>query len=327
MNKTNEFQKTYPDKPEQCRALKLKLDMQIGQYPKKHQTARHPALVLNNVNRNNLTQGCYVRHPITDRTVFIDYVTQLLADKDKYTKQDNPVSSFKDILGAEGLKLYQLALDEEMHDIRYRYAVFDASSDFIEGATWVQPVSILVAGPSASGKSTAINRVLETIKDLPKKQDAQGQTIEESNWVTRIDGGISREVSQIYKLAIRISNELGYGGIEDLHGQSKILEKLRPIMRSTVLAEKDKFSIIIPETFSQWLNPFKNFPKLMKNLAEQRNFIFAQVVGDDPKEFKETVAYMGNRRAWKTDHDPVVIDLNDTTGIKESNCAHHHDAH
>lgn len=203
------------------------------------------------------------------------------------------------LLGEEGVKLYKLALEEEMNSKEFRYAVADASTTHYEGPKWAKerPV-VIVAGPSGCGKSRAAEDAVKTAnRFLPTNdEDMSG------NKVISADGGVVREVSQMRKLLVQVALKQGYTGIEDLHSKSKALEKVKHHVQNAAFATPD-VGVVIPETFSKWhINPLCSARSLMKRVDALVNTkqIFTRVQGADKDTFEETVAFMGSRRAWKT---------------------------
>jgi hypothetical protein len=225
------------------------------------------------------------------------------------TDPESATTKMEALLGEEGVKLYKLALEEEMNSKEFRYAVAEASTTHYDGPKWKKerPV-VIVAGPSGCGKSHAAQNAIKTAnRFLPTDdQDMSG------NNVIAADGGIVREVSQMRKLLVQVALNQGYTGIEDLHSKSKVLEKTKHYVQAAGFATPD-IGVVIPETFSKWLNPFSAVRGLMKRIDALTNTkqIFARVKGDD-ESFQDTVAFMGSRRAWKTkDFDKQEpIDLN-----------------
>jgi hypothetical protein len=303
----------------ETQALYKKLSEELGVYSNERQ--EHGIVDLQESSRMILYKDCdaYLlasKNPHERREAFIEYVVNLLADENNYVS-DRQVLDFKEIFGAKGIELYLAALEEESFDRHYRHAVFNASTTFVPGQTWKTSPAIVIAGPSASGKSHATQRVIQALGSLPPALDTTGTPIMDGNLIACIDGGVIREESQMRKLAIKIAYELGYGGIKDLHDKSKVLENIRTVMNDVLLTESDNFGVLVPETFSHWINPFNNYKKFIESLGENRDLIFTQVLGATDS-FQETVKQMGTRRAWKNDDTPVDIDLNSKKGIKES---------
>lgn len=218
-------------------------------------------------------------------------------------------------LGTTGMKLYQMALEEEMYSSEYRHAVLNASTKEIEGKSWkVRPV-VIVAGPSGCGKSFAADYVIQTAKEFLPQDDVEpsGNDAEPSkNQLVALDGGIARSVSQMRNLVIQSANNAGYSGISDLHAKSAVLEKFKPHLQAAAF-KMPKLGIVIPETFSIWINPFSKIRHLMKTIDRLPKTIqiFCHIKGENPSIFRRVVQFMASRRAWKTkDFDYKKPDLN-----------------
>ncbi|MDR3501043.1 MAG: hypothetical protein P4L79_00495 [Legionella sp.] len=255
--------------------------------------------------------------PLFFRQQLIEYIENHKLPEFKSGTPDNRATdpesatiNMKELLGEEGVKLYKLALEEEMNSKAFRYAVAEASTTHYEGPKWKKerPV-VIVAGPSGCGKSHAAQNALKTAnRFLPTDdQDMSG------NNVIAADGGIVREVSQMRKLLVQVALNQGYTGIEDLHSKSKVLEKTKRYVQAAAFATPD-IGVVIPETFSKWVIPLSPIKGLMKRIdaLENTKQIFTRVEGADEETFKRTVGFMGSRRAWKTkDFDKhQAIDLN-----------------
>ncbi|MDX1836593.1 hypothetical protein DIZ81_00765 [Legionella taurinensis] len=252
------------------------------------------------------------------RKKLIAHIAAIEAGKEPSYKGDahkravDPASatiSMQDFLGANGVKLYRLALEEELNSREYRNALFYASTDHYPGEKWAERPAIIVSGPSASGKTVATQAAVEqATRFLPKAtpQDFSG------NDVVAIDGGKAREVSQMRKLVIQAANHKGFSGIKDLHKQSDILEKAKGSMREAVI--KSDLGFVIPETFSTWSIPFHKIHDLMKKIdvLPGTKQLFSRVVGEEPSLFQKIVNFMGNRRAWKREgfEEQPTLDLN-----------------
>ena len=260
----------------------------------------------------------------THREEFIEFAVRLSQDKktnykgSEELRQSNPKKATikaADLFGAKDLQLYKLALQEEMESQHYREAVFNESTKFIAGSKWEKPPVIIIAGPSSCGKTTATNAMIQEISQRPKDEhDKSG------NLITSVDNGISREVSQIRKLAIRVANMKGYSGIADLHKQSEALDPIKKIVRSAALAD-NKFGLAIPETYSYWINRFGDERKFLTEMigSDKRRLIFSRVVGANDDTFQSVVYEMGTNRAWKrSGFEEVSLDLNSRENLPES---------
>lgn len=301
-------------------AIQQQLNSQIGHYTDLD-TQQFVSLRLNEEAQAELYRGAPLdsHHPLAPandseqydpqyfRKKLIAHVAAIEAGKEPSYKGDarkravDPASatiSMKDFLGDEGVKLYRLALEEELNSREYRNALFYASTDHYPGEKWAERPAIIVSGPSASGKTVATQAAVEQAKRfLPKAEplDYSG------NDVVAIDGGKAREVSQMRKLVIQAANHKGFSGIKDLHKHSGILEKAKDSMREAVM--KSDLGFVIPETFSSWSIPFHKIHGLMKKIdtLPGTKQLFSRVVGEEPALFQKIVNFMGNRRAWKRD--------------------------
>lgn len=202
----------------------------------------------------------------------------------------------KKIFGKEGAELYRLALEEEMHSKEYREAVYKESSTSFTGQKWTERPVVIVGGPSASGKTTAAKAAIVESEKFIKKDtntDPKGK-----NWVIAVDGGAVREVSQMRKLAIKLSNNKGFSGIKDLHSESNVLEDVKARVYEHALTKSH--GIVIPETFSSFFFPLQTGKKMLEDLLKLTNAktIFARVEGKNKEKFQQVVEYMGSSRAW-----------------------------
>lgn len=273
-----------------------------------------------------LYQGTNAVRTVSAREAFVKYLEQKQHDlpKANVAAGENfaePISAVK-FLGSAGLKLYKAALEEEMSSRSYRDAVFNQATKFLAGPRLEKRPIVIIAGPSASGKSYATDTIIEKLKEMPKKIGA-----EEGNYLACVDNGIGREVSQMRKLLIRTSNIYGYKGIKDLHANSDALTKAKKYVKNAANIDS-KFGMVIPDTYAKWGKiPGVAEAKtqfLKDNMVGDRQVIFSEVIEDVGKTFKESVNFMGNDRAWMkgvvtlplTRLDRIV--LNDTKDLAES---------
>lgn len=254
------------------------------------------------------------------RKAFVEFIQQQENDPsnsykgDDLLRQTNPEKAtvkLEQLFGKEGAHLYKLALEEETYSQEFRDAVLEKSTKHFEGEEWAERPVVIVAGPSASGKSFAAEAVVKAAGiSLQKKE---GNNLD-GNYVVSVDGGVPREVSQIRKLAIQHANNQGYTGIKDLHQNSSVLNKVKGSIQEAAF-KTSKLGIVIPETFSFWVNPFDKVHKLIPRILnlESTKLIFSRIAGTDDKKFQEVVGYQGSRRAWKTDNFvKEALDLNKT---------------
>ena len=182
----------------------------------------------------------------TARVAFVNYLKAHKSPKKDIVDglYADPIDA-ETFLGKEGLKLYQAALQEEMNSREYRDAVFNQATKFISGQQLLKRPTIIIAGPSACGKSSASEKVIDKLKEMPRKPGVDSGT-----YIACVDNGISREVSQMRKLVIRAANMNGYQGISDLHEKSKVLENAKRYVYDSAMLD-EKFGLLIPETYAR----------------------------------------------------------------------------
>lgn len=145
-----------------------------------------------------------------------------------------------------GVRLYQLALQEERFSVEYLNSVVQHSTQDMPQPLAVRPV-VVVAGPSASGKSYAAAEVFKlTASAFPKATDS---TLSVRQYVAS-DGGIARDTSQMRKLLIQLANAKGYTGIKDLHRSSVVLSNVKGCVREAVW-NTSHLGLVIPDTFAR----------------------------------------------------------------------------
>lgn len=218
---------------------------------------------------------------------------------DKY-REEYPVAasvSLEEFLGPEGKELYSLALEEEANSKEFMNALFTKSTKKVGGEAWAQRPVVIVAGPSSSGKSTAVTMVLKLAnKFIPK---IKGQKAE--NYAVIVDGGIAREVSQMRKLVIEAATNQGFTGVKDIQTFKAPLDAAKDRVAAAAFSST-KLGIIIPETFADptQANPF--YISLLNRIDTLKNTvpIFCRVEGENPGTFAKVVSYLGNVRCWKT---------------------------
>ncbi|MFA6303483.1 MAG: hypothetical protein WC627_10210 [Legionella sp.] len=215
-------------------------------------------------------------------------------------REEYPVAasvSLEEFLDPEGKELYRLALEEEANSKEFMDALFTKSTKKVGGEAWAQRPVVIVAGPSSSGKSTAVTMVLKLAnKFIPK---IKGQKAE--NYAVIIDGGIAREVSQMRKLVIEAATNQGFTGIKDIQTFKAPLDAAKDRVAAAAFSST-KLGIIIPETFADptQANPF--YISLLNRIDTLKNTvpIFCRVEGENPRTFAKVVSYLGNVRCWKT---------------------------
>lgn len=230
---------------------------------------------------------------------------QFIADSDKQKavkekkRENNPESAtitLKKFLGAKGCELYKLALEEERYSKNFMDAVFKQSTTNCSGFRWKARPVVYVAGPSASGKTTAAKAALEKADQFLPKDYSSTTT----NQVVSVDGGIVRAISQMRKLVIQMANKQGYSGISDLHKQSKVLEAVKDQVKAEAL-DNPKLGVVIPETFVE--SPILK-AKAIKEIDKLPNTMQMCIRVDGVKGrnafqlFKNVVYYLAIGRAW-----------------------------
>ncbi|MCC5792696.1 MAG: hypothetical protein JJT82_08850 [Legionellaceae bacterium] len=301
-----------------------RLIAQIGDYGKENNAINQ----LSDAGKSALYKGCVEKpNPNEHREQFINYIDKLKTEGNlaeftgnpdiRATQPEKATITIENLLGKEGLKLYLSALKEEANDKKYRTAVFEASSKGYEGKQWQERPVVIVSGPSGSGKSFAADAAVRKASEFLKTNENNT-----TNFVVASDGGVAREMSQMRKLMIRVANDKGFSGVKDLHNKSAVLGGIKNHVYDAANASNN-LGLVIPETFSKWYLPGKDSKKMMKQAEKQpeSRLIFTKVAGQVPSLFQKVVAFMGSRRAWKTDFkegENETFDLNSTKSIKES---------
>lgn len=221
---------------------------------------------------------------------------------------DQPPIKIGRLIGKEGEKLYREAIREEYNSKEFRSAVCLASSSKVGDTKADKAEVIVIIGPSASGKSSALDMVT---KELFKSEN---EGAPKQNKLMVIDGGIEREQSQMAHLLLSFVGKQGYQGVEGLH-EHGIMSKVPSIKKRIEDAIKTNqakdINVVIPLTFAaegagrtdymsrslMWMRGgMKRYVDLAANT--QRGICLVEVTGKDPKSFQNAVAVMGNKRAW-----------------------------
>lgn len=216
---------------------------------------------LNKINEylNNKSKPVNTDNPKFFREALHDYINDrslpyIEQSKRKFRLSDpnSNSTSMKAFLGKEGLALYQLALEEEANSTEYRDAVYFNSASLIEGPPWKERPIHYVVGVSACGKTYTAGKLWRHIKNILHFETDQTPEEKDKNLMLQPDGGTVREVSQIRKMMVELSNSQGYPGLTDLHKKSKVLETIKHNVREAAFASNKKVGVTIPETFSPW---------------------------------------------------------------------------
>jgi cell shape-determining protein MreC len=206
-------------------------------------------------------------------------------------RKNNAVAAALDItelLGPDGIALFKLAIEEEVNSIRFMDTLFLESILYESSATCTKRPMIIVAGPSGSGKSSACKKAFKTACTMdinPQSQDAGRHAIV-------VDGGLAREVSNIWTLIQQVSKDLGYTGVDLYSHSNKILENAKLRLRATAHASPNA-GIIEPLTFA---DPTEL--RLIDQMAALPNAlpIFTRIDGDK-EVMRNTIEKLGRNRA------------------------------
>lgn len=211
----------------------------------------------------------------------------------------------------KGVDLYKYALEEERFSEEYMNAVLEKSTTHYAGQPLATRPVVIVAGPSACGKTSVAKKVVEEIaNNQPKKEGSTKIGFD----VVAVDGGITREVSQMRKLVIQCAIQKGFTGIEDLHSKSKALDNVKDCVQNYAF-KTPNLGVVIPDTFSDVALPIigSRHVKLFNTIDQlvDTKAIFCRIDGANPDNFKKSVEFMGSQRAWKIDDfKEQPIDLN-----------------
>lgn len=252
-----------------------------------------------------------IRDAITKGTFFrAQYVTLLeqinnssenqYEGTDEYRK-NNPEAccvSMKTLLGEDGVKLYLLALEEETNSKAFMHANLRAATTHYEGPRWDKRLVAHINGVSGSGKSFAAQAAVRVANQfMPKKTNSRLR----GNDVVAVDGGIAREVSQMYQLTIQAARNKGRPGVSDLYKFSKILGKTKDRIEQAA-SSSPTLGMVIPVTNSDWLVNRKT-RNAIKKLEELPNTVVmcCTTTHEDPQKYEAIVADMATARAFNTD--------------------------
>lgn len=280
------------------------------------------SLLKSEKSREHLYKGASNESVTTAREAYLHYLEEQLAKLPPQKKKPRPEIKLEALLGAEGLRLYQAAIEEESKSKAFRNAVFLSSTRTYDGPKWLKKLILWVGGPSASGKSFGADlAVQEATKDAMPKSD----TNLEKNHVVSIDGGIERKLSQIRQMTLQAALSKGYKSVTDLNRLTKL--GIKRHVKAASLNEPD-LGLVIPNTFTSSLVPGKNFlkGKEMQEYNDNDNILqaMAVVVAEKPaeengfrndlsKEFKKNVEKSGNSRADLAENvifDDGMIEMN-----------------
>lgn len=232
-------------------------------------------------------------------------------------------TDMESLLGIEGLNLYKKAIIEEANSWEFRQAVFLKSMRVEQGAAFSKGPVIWIGGPSGAGKTYATEQALKHFFPVSDSTAPMRQQI-----FVMVDGGISRNTSQVRNVLLNTALRLGYTGILDLEKNTKI--KIKDIILDASRTDSS-IGIIIPDTFSKIGLPtavlrtvvslagIGGLTKIREFHAEKRSQFFVEVKAPPGKDamFREVVKFQGINRAFAAPKSSLnLTDMNVYSGIE-----------
>jgi hypothetical protein len=238
---------------------------------------------------------------ITARIAFLKHLNTLSVDRETGTEK-----TMTELLGKEGLKLYEAALKEEIASSEFQTAYVNQSISTYSGQRPQKNWDVLVlSGVSGAGKTSTGHYQISQMYPSDKSDKQQNSKFN----LVWIDGGIPRELSRM-QLAIKRFIEAHGCNVTDLYKQSAPLNVIKEKLQQYVFSNPDKVDgVVIPETFSGNLlldATTKKFKKKFEELNEQlkekkskKKLIVstALVTGEDNTKFEQTNLLMIQSRA------------------------------
>lgn len=279
------------------------------------------------------------------RLAFISKVLGVI-NNNVSSESQNSTITLRDLIG--DTSIYTNAIIEEKKDKGYlgkllATLIYDIDID-IDKETDEQITNkfnkklvMWIAGPSASGKTTAAKYVLKQLLKSPKDYNLSDytSTSEGVNKFIFIDGAVERDISQVRKLLIKLAVAKGYTGISDLsesglfstnYEGSKLKEKIHKLAD-----DLDDYGIIIPTTFAPkgptTIAFGAEIDRFERYSQQDINHFFSAMTPlslEYEVNTKLTTQYMGDRRAFlqkgkdfKNINDKIgYITGKDTSGIE-----------
>lgn len=295
----------------------------IGAYDLNNQGVFFEKMKKNTNFKEKLYESTDASNPKEARLKFYNFMINNFPHTHEQQAFKNEAVTMEAFLGKEGVELYKAACAEENRSTAFRDAVFLNSTKAYDGPKWTKKLRMWVGGPSASGKSFGTDNLIKSIS----KKFAKDESNLEKNYVTTIDGGVERQMSQVRQMVLQMALAEGYSDITDLEEKSKNLKTKKYVLNAAL--EDPTSNIVIPSTFTQGL---KKQEKLMRDSAANKEdtvVVFTQVRGlPDEKEgfeqFKRSVKIMGVSRAArlalpkdkKEGEDPLIEPNNRDIGIE-----------
>jgi len=247
----------------------------------------------------------------TARHAFLQYLEGILNHYPEVDTIPKPSVYITTLLEAEGLKLYQAAIEEERRSIAFRDAVFLSALRPFSGHTLGKKVVLFITAPSGAGKTYYSMRAFqEAIKHISSMNTCSSSSTDTSKGhAILIDGSIERKMSQVRQMVLQVALAKGFKGIEDLYGYTVLACK--DYIKECALADPN-LSMIITETMASSMltdrfstsGAYKQ--KEMKRYHDDQRImqIFCEIVADpdNPTRFPNTLALSADIRAWFPDN-------------------------
>lgn len=291
----------------------------IGQYELKNKDGSNKEMpAISNKSKEKLFAGCSAKETTAKREAFLEQLHSHLENIKPGTNRE--ITTLKELFGGnkELLKSYKEAVKEEAASKSFREAVFvDCSKALEVNPCPGQKMVMYVGGPSASGKSFTQDNLVNQVGKIknPNQDKSPCHTVS-------IDGGKERELCQVRQMALQAATNNGYGGISDLHKNTKTGVKGK--VMDAAMNEGENFHVVIPATFISGLPKFAN---LMRKLSNDPKIFqaFAEVRADKKgplsqekamESFQQTIVYNGESRAYlqpgNTKQQATTMRMNNT---------------
>lgn len=171
----------------------------------------------------------------------------------------NRAITMTELLGSEGVKLYQAALLQEAKSTALRKAAYLAAVRKIPGPPWKKKLLLWIGGPSASGKTFSTSLILKLIgaANIGDLTDPNGDP-NDPNYLVSFDGATERVLFQTRQVVLQIAAKKGYNIVTDIESVSKCknslgfsqIDKIKSIIKKSWTKKKDsKLHVAIPNTF------------------------------------------------------------------------------
>lgn len=198
----------------------------------------------------------------------------------------------EELLGKQGLQLFQDALKEKVGSREFNIALWANSVKTYKGSKPPETfLYLILSGASGAGKSTSGAQAIA--REYPEQDDSPEFKMA---WV---DGGIGRDINLMQPIIKRLSIELGVE-VTDLYDQSqKILKVCKKKIKDAVITNPTPaIGIVAPETFSDF--GYGEEIETIKKLKESKNVhVSYDFVGNvNMGKHRKIVKEMAERRAF-----------------------------